>query len=378
MQRLWLLLPLFAVAILAAVPGGVVIEGTLHSTPTPGSTTPVDIRIQKGGLDYFGRLLIQAPEDCRLAAADLHGGQFRWDERQHVAIISWLKLPDAPQFDLQLDLIVEPNAAPRHESLSWEFSFIRNNDRESVRPTPLLFDIASGSADQEATELDAPSPGVVTARRTWSGLDAEWEASIELNGLRPGGFVKLEFPLPPRCRVEIMEDAGSTVRRESGFLTFLWFDYQYSGWVRYKVVECSLSQAQKSSGTLSFVDGDATVELPVIESDSESFRPEVEETPGVQSTDIQFEVQIAALKNRRVTDYFDRQLDFRQEVREERLGDWVKYTHGVFTDYWEARDHRNNLSGAYNFQDAFVVGRREGKRISTQEALTRTGQKWIP
>ncbi len=124
--------------------------------------------------------------------------------------------------------------------------------------------------------------------------------------------------------------------------------------------------------------GDASVELPVIDDDSESSGPEVVETPRAQSTDIQFEVQIAALKNRRVTDYFDRQLDFRQEVREERVDGWVKYTHGVFTDYAEARNHRNNLSGAYNFQDAFVVGRRDGKRISTQEALTRTGQKWIP
>ena len=140
--------------------GSVVIEGELNSAPTPGQSTPLDIRIHEGGLDYFGRLLIQAPEGCRLEADRLFGGSFRWDEQKNVAVISWLKLPEPDQFDIRLDLRVAPNAPSGPQTLEWEFSFIRNNDRETVRPAPLHF--ALGLA--EAPDPTPPNTGLPSYR----------------------------------------------------------------------------------------------------------------------------------------------------------------------------------------------------------------------
>jgi len=359
------------------MPGGVVIEGKLNGTPTSGRATPLDIRIQKGGLDYFGRLLIQVPEDCRLVADDLFGGQFRWDERQHVAIISWLKLPEPAQFDVQLHLIVDAEASPRSESLEWEFSFIRNNDRESVRPTPLHFQI-DGMVEPIDSEPVAPKPSILRAERSWSPIESGWEATVTLENLTPGGFVKLEWPLPPRCDIEVTADAGSTVREENGALTFLWFDYQPGEALRYNVTNCSLSEAQKSPGRLSYIEAGEPKEMAVLDLNSTESTFDALPENQVREAGIQFEVQIAALKTSRVTDYFEQWLDFRHEVKEESVDGWAKYTHGVFANYEEARDHRNDLNRHDRIDGAFVIGRREGKRISTQEALMRTGQQWIP
>ena len=123
------------------------------------------------------------------------------------------------------------------------------------------------------------------------------------------------------------------------------------------------------------MDGDQSKEIAVIDLESQDLTP-----PGIDSAspDIHFEVQIAALKNRRVTDYFREQLDFRHEVKEERVAPWSKYTTGTFALYEEARDHRNSLRSAYSIEGPFVIGREEGRRISVQEALTKTGQHWMP
>ena len=358
----------------AAMPGGVGIEGELTSAPVSGQSTPLDIRIHKGGLDYFGRLLIQAPEGCRLEADRLFGGSFRWDEQENVAVISWLKLPEPDQFDIRLDLRVAPDAPPGPQTLEWEFSFIRNNDRETVRPAPLHF--ALGSA--EASAPTPPSTGSAQATRSWAAISDGWLATLSLDGLPSHGFVKVEHALPPRCQVEIVHDGGATVLREGGFLTFLWFDYQPSGPITYKWADCSLSEAQNSSAILSYVHEEQPVELSVIEDGALESAAEVTAEKAEGHPDIRFEVQIAALKKRRVTDYFQRRLDFRHEVKEERVDNWVKYTHGSFANYAAARDHRNTLRAQFDVEGPFVVGRREGQRISVQEALTRTGQHWVP
>ena len=120
------------------------------------------------------------------------------------------------------------------------------------------------------------------------------------------------------------------------------------------------------------------MEMAVLDANpTESTRDAVPEIQALEA-EIQFEVQIAALKTSRVTDYFEQWLDFRHEVKEESVDGWAKYTHGVFANYEEARDHRNDLNRHTRIDGAFVIGRREGKRISTQEALMRTGQQWIP
>lgn len=364
--------------IVAAVPGGVVIEGKLASEAISGTTVPVDIRIHKGGLDYFGRLLIEAPEGCRLEADALFGGQFRWNEKDNVAVISWLKLPEAQQFDIRLNMTLASSIPARSDALEWEFSFIRNNQRESVRPAPLHFDIASAALAVETAPDETAAPhenASASASRTWTEGDGFWEAEVNVQGIPVGGFVKLEFPLPPRSHVEVLDPAGGTVNLQNQVLSFLWFDHQHQGPLLYRLTGCTLSEAQNSPGILSYVDGDESKEIAVIDLESQDLTPS-----GIESAnpDIHFEVQIAALKNRRVTDYFREQLDFRHEVKEERVAPWTKYTTGTFALYEEARDHRNSLRSAYSIEGPFVIGREEGRRISVQEALTKTGQHWMP
>jgi len=385
----WMLFGLALAVLLAmAIPGGVVIEGQLSRNPAPGTSTPFSITVTKGGLEYFGRILISLPDDCRIVPRQLHGGGLTVDDHRNVAVISWLKLPEADSFEMLLDLEVDPSAPAGTRTIEWDFSFIRNNDRVSVRPAPFHFEIANTGQNwnqREAPSAEYPIPGSTAsgesiqtnAVRSCEALEqGGFVCTVQLRGIPEGGFVKLTEQLPEGCPAEVLGAGRSVTQLNGRQLESIWFDYHEDEAVTYRLDYCPLSMSGEIIGTLSYVQGDSPVEIPVItfvepDSDRDAELP-------FTATDIAFEVQVAASKKQVVTDYFREKLNFGLPLVEEQENGWFKYTSGSFPRYEEARSHREEVSSRHGFIGPFVVSRRKNVRISVQEALTRTGQEWIP
>ena len=373
------LIPFAAVIATAFMPGGVVIEGAVAENPGVGDQTTFQVSIQKGGLDYFGRILIQAPPDCQLTPSSLFGGSFDWDDDTHIAVVSWLKLPEPDRFDIEFNLLVDPNAVAGPRELDLEFSFIQNNDRATVTPPPVVFEVQGRSGTNTTPPtvsggVSAPgAEALVTRSITAKGVSAE--VRIALQNIPEGGFVKLAEQIPSGCEFRMLSAGGGVVQMEGKGLSVLWFDYAKAGDVVYQISGCPLSSLENITGSLSYVQDDVPVEIPLIDVIQGEMSQPTMETDGAS---VRFEVQVAATKKAVVTDYFERRLNFRLGTREERLDGWVKYTHGNFERYEEARNHRNDLTSAYDFKGPFVVGRLGQRRISVQEALTRTNQIWVP
>ena len=376
-----------------AVPGGVVVEGRLSASPEPGASSPLTITVTKGSLEYFGRLLISLPSDCRLQARQLHGGGMTFDAQRNLAVISWLKLPEAQQFDLLFDLEVSPQASPGPRSFEWDFSFIRNNDRETVRPTPFHFEITpsgttarpqktpseSGLASaaempNEDAKFGAPSAVGTTRMMRDGGL----EVHLEFDNIPSGGFVKCVESFPEGSRTNVTSGGGSTVQSSNGSISFVWFDYQPAGGITYMVQLNGLHAPSDFIGTLSFILGDTAMDIPVID----ALRTEISSTTATvvegDADNLWYEIQVAATKKRVVTDYFEQKLNFSLPLVEERDSMWVKYLFGHFDGYSSARNCREDFNERFGFIGPFVVSKRNGQRISVQEALTKTGERWVP
>lgn len=96
-------------------------------------------------------------------------------------------------------------------------------------------------------------------------------------------------------------------------------------------------------------------------------------------TGITYKVQITAAHTQVGRTYFRDRHKFNGEFGIENHQGWVKYVTGRFTDYKQARDRREALIAAgHNFPGPFVTAYNNGERITVQEALMISNQRWLP
>jgi len=95
-------------------------------------------------------------------------------------------------------------------------------------------------------------------------------------------------------------------------------------------------------------------------------------------TGVYYRVQIAAGKNNLKTDLFTKLYNFSEGYKLENMDGLFKYTTGYHQVYKSARDGRERITAKYDkFKGPFVTAYNDGERITVQEALMITSQKWF-
>jgi hypothetical protein len=118
------------------------------------------------------------------------------------------------------------------------------------------------------------------------------------------------------------------------------------------------------------------MEPPVTEDEPVKEIP-VTSTPSPESG-VTYKVQImAAHKSVNVKTYFKKNFQFSGDVQIDSHEGWMKYITGGFDNYVTAKDLRVNYRENYSFPGPFVVAYNNGDRITVQEALMITNQKWV-
>ncbi len=91
-------------------------------------------------------------------------------------------------------------------------------------------------------------------------------------------------------------------------------------------------------------------------------------------TTVTYKVQVGAGHQTVANNYFALKFNLKDNVNTETHEGWIKYIVGSFNEYKSARDKRNEVRN--NVRTAFVTAYNAGKRITVQEALMISNQKW--
>ena len=92
---------------------------------------------------------------------------------------------------------------------------------------------------------------------------------------------------------------------------------------------------------------------------------------------VNYRVQICALRKKTETNYFTKNHNVKEKIYLNMHEGWHKYTVGDFKEYMSARDHRSIAKSKYKINGSFVTAYNDGSRITVQEALMITKDKWI-
>ena len=92
---------------------------------------------------------------------------------------------------------------------------------------------------------------------------------------------------------------------------------------------------------------------------------------------VNYRVQICALRKKTETNYFVQNHNVKEKIYLNMHEGWHKYTVGDFKEYMSARDHRSTAKSKYKINGSFVTAYNDGSRITVQEALMITKDKWI-
>lgn len=103
-------------------------------------------------------------------------------------------------------------------------------------------------------------------------------------------------------------------------------------------------------------------------------------TPRMPSPEkgVTYKVQITAAHREVGKAYFKARHSYGGDFQIERHQGWIKYVTGSYADYKDARDQRvSYVQAGHNFPGPFVTAYNNGDRITVQEALAISNQRWV-
>jgi hypothetical protein len=246
------------------------------------------------------------------------------------------------------------------------------------------------------------------------------EITIQKGNL--SGFAKLVENLPAGFTAQEVQSGGALFSFEDQKLSYIWSSLPTQSEIKisYKVkVAPSTEGEQLIEGVFSFVENDQTMKYvlspgfvkvisstpakpivsatpkteltaenipsqPIAKKKAASEKPvapkELSATniPGSQRTGkLHYKVQVLALRKAKAVETIVGYFKIQETISLEMADGYTKYTAGYHEDYKSAHDARDNFK-AYNnmMSGSFVTAYNHGKRITVQEALMITNQKW--
>jgi hypothetical protein len=404
-------------------------------------TSVVKVKIDKTGLEGFAKLEINIPSGYIVRAMETKGASFTFSEQKIRFVWMNLPQVDQFQITYQLvkngaagELNDISGVFSYIDKSKRKDIAVSSNLEDGTSQNEMLVTQDEMLAYAYKTTLNSNNE-LPTCERFINkvGDDFVVELLVKLNGLK--GFLKLQEWATAGCVIAKMQNGGATVTIDGGSVKYVWFEVPGADAIaiKYKLSCSSLPESGLTvDGKLSFVVDNQPREIPIVagsrvapkqiesqEVKSEEINSDVvaEVKPKIESEEkivavkketsnpvvktkerlkeapvkskesklnvnssngVKYRVQILANHRSVGKAEWKSKFGFEGMCQVENHEGWMKWTHGQFTEYRDARDKRVALSAECpNLPGPFVTAYQDGNRITVQEALMITQQKWV-
>ncbi len=300
-------------------------SGNVRTVTQDGDKYKVEITLQNTGITGFAKAQDILPAGVRAEEGTTNNAVFSFVSGK--AKFVWMSLPNEKEIKISYNLFLDGTSADELKNINGEFSYLENNETKKV---PII------TAGAEATAQTQTQQQTETQTETQTQTDAEAQAK---------------------------KDAEAKAQRDAELRA------QYAK----EEQERKNEQAKKDAEA----NATAQKEKKKEKKSSGSSGTALTNTPSA-SNGVNYRVQVCAGHQSVKSNHFESAYKFTEEqIFTENHEGWIKYTIGAFGEYKSARDRREQVTTGYTFPGPFVAAYNNGARITVQEALMITRQRWV-
>lgn len=257
----------------------------------------------------------------------------------------------------------------------------------------------SVNTETVSKEQTTPTPSAETTpiqiSRTIENIAANaWLIKINIQKANVKGFARYNDVLPAGFKATVEDKDGSSFFIDGNTIKFVWsslpdknnlqISYKLSGNITSPItLNGDFSYTENNQVITKNLPPDLLQPSAPISTTSPTTTSEpattniAENSIQAKQTIVWFSVQLGAfLKSKIGKNYFINKYTL-QDVKIENHESYRKFYSGNFQEYKQARDYREEVK-LKGIQDAFVIAHKNQIRITVQEALMITNQKWYP
>lgn len=392
-----------------------------------------EIKVNKGNIGGFAKLQLEVPQGFTVKEVESKNGNFSFVGT--IAKIIWTSTPSDPEFTVKFAFSADASAAGV-KTITSKFSYVNNNNKEVVEMTPAEITVGDVVASAPATTSETPpvaetntvaasttsaptfdnpsepNSNIICSRTITNGSSANEfnvEVKIKKGGIK--GFAKFQETLPAGYNAKAGTTSLSSFSVSDGKLKFVWVSLPADeelviSYILEKGSDAA-AESKLENGEFSYLENDqskkvklpvdvlgspaarvaqteTTTQTPTVSTETNSnqvtttepVKTEPKEAVARKEGNVQYHVQVGAFKNAIQSDVLAKKFNISETIKSEMAEGYSKFMVGDFGEYKQARSHRENVKQK-GCNSAFVVAYNGAKRITVQEALMITSQKWF-
>ena len=354
----------------------------------PGAVIPVTVTIDKGQVEGFGRFTCTLPKDFVATSTNQN-----FSFTDNTITVLWVKLPQSSSFSFNFNIIV-PEKTKSSFNFSAKFGYVENNEKrfaelkpQNVRVTGTADEIplenndtkriseSTGKSDDlfEVGSFDDGSDYAVTQT---TETKTEYVSSKNnpdlINNILSSNSAKPTMTSIDAEPSKIVQTTTTTSTTTTTTTITPIAETPKAEVTEEKRLETKTSPAPTNTVKTAQT---TTKAAPTLSNKN----VELKTKNNTVNNTVSYRVQLAAThrKIKNSKNFFEKR-NITENVVVEKNGTWFKYTTQQSSKtYQDARNQRNTIWEQTPIKGAFVVAYNGKKRITVQEALMLSNQKWV-